>query len=231
MPASRRGIARWVILGVVGCLALVTLLFLRGPASWQRMYYPLRYRESIQTSARRHQVNPYLVAAIINAECGWDTQIESAQGAVGLMQVLPETAQQLASSKLVDAKRYPPQDLSNPDVNIEYGTAYLRYLVDRYHEIETALAAYNAGLAPCRRVGRSRAATSETAIEFPETKQYVLRGRPRQRPLRARCTRDAFERTMSDEHGTDCPRRETDRCSASCRRSSPPATSPRRSRS
>jgi peptidoglycan lytic transglycosylase len=174
MPASFRGTYRWIILGVVGFLAILTLLFLRGPASWQRMYYPLKYREFIGASAKRHQVNPYLVAAIINAESSWDPKVESAQGAVGLMQVLPSTAEQLARWEKVDAKRYPPSDLSDPQVNIEYGTAYFRYLVERYHEIETALAAYNAGL---RHVDEWAAAGGNIrdAIAFPETKHYVLR--------------------------------------------------------
>ncbi len=174
MPASFRGAHRWIILGIVGFLAILTLLFLRGPASWQRMYYPLKYRQFINASAKRHQVNPHLVAAVINAESSWDPTVESAQGAVGLMQVLPSTAEQLARWKLVDAKLYPPGDLADPEVNIEYGTAYFRYLVERYHEIETALAAYNAGL---RHADEWAAAGGDIrdAIAFPETRHYVLR--------------------------------------------------------
>ncbi len=174
MRVSPRGIGRWAILGVVGLLAVLTLLFLRGPAPWQRMYYPLQYQESIQAAAQRHQVNPYLVAAIINAESSWDPDVKSAQGAVGLMQVLPSTAEQLARWGKVDAKRYPPEKLTDPATNIEYGTAYFRYLVERYHEIETALAAYNAGL---RHADDWAAAGGNirNAIEYPETKHYVLR--------------------------------------------------------
>ncbi len=174
MRASGRRIGRWVILGVVGALALATLMFLRGPASWQRIYYPLEYREPIATSAQRHRVNPYLVAAIINSESSWDASAKSSQGAVGLMQVLPSTAEQLARWKKVDATRYPPSRLSDPEVNIEYGTAYFRYLVERYHEIETALAAYNAGL---RRADTwvKAGGNIRDAIEYPETKHYVLR--------------------------------------------------------
>jgi soluble lytic murein transglycosylase len=134
----------------------------------------LHYEEYIQASAIRHRVNPYLVAAIINAESSWETNVKSAQGAVGLMQVLPSTAEQLARWKKVDAKRYPPEDLTDPEVNIEYGTAYFRYLVERYHEIETALAAYNAGLANADEWAKTGANIRDT-IEFPETKHYVLR--------------------------------------------------------
>jgi soluble lytic murein transglycosylase len=174
MRVSRRGIGRWAVVAVVGFLAVLTLMFLRGPASWQRIYYPLRYEDYIGASAKRHQVNPYLVAAVINAESSWDTGAKSAQGAVGLMQVLPSTAEQLARWGKVDAEQFPPGDLTDPKVNIEYGTAYFRYLVERYHEIETALAAYNAGLGNADQWVESGGNIRDT-IEFPETKHYVLR--------------------------------------------------------
>jgi soluble lytic murein transglycosylase len=169
-----RSTIRWAILGVVGALALATFLFLRGPAFWQRAYYPLHYQQDIAQSSARHRVSPYLVAAIINAESGWRPQTRSAAGAVGLMQVLPSTASDLARRGSVDATRYPVAKLSDPAVNIEYGTAYVRFLVGRYHEIETALAAYNAGLRHADEWSR-KGGDIRTAIGFPETRSYVLR--------------------------------------------------------
>jgi len=169
-----RSTLRWILIGIVLSLALTTFLYLRGPSFWQRNYYPLNYRSEIAESASRHRVNPYLVAAIINAESGWKPNRKSAAGAVGLMQVLPSTAKDLAEARKVDASKYPPSALSDPAVNIEYGTAYVRYLVDRYHEIQTALAAYNAGLRHADEWAAHGGAIT-TAIEFPETKHYVLR--------------------------------------------------------
>lgn len=169
-----RGTLRWVLLGVVVALGAATVLFLRGPSFWQRQYYPLEYENLITESSARHRVNPYLVAAIINAESGWRSDRTSSAGAVGLMQILPSTAKDLERWGTVDGKRYPVSNLSDPAVNIEYGTAYVRYLVERYHEIQTVLAAYNAGL----RHADSWAAKGgdiRVAIEFPETKHYVLR--------------------------------------------------------
>jgi soluble lytic murein transglycosylase len=119
-------------------------------------------------------VSPYLVAAIINAESGWKSGRTSGAGAVGLMQVLPSTAKDLARSGKVDSAKFPATKLSDPAVNIEYGTAYVRYLVDRYHEIQTVLAAYNAGLRHADDWARQGGSIT-TAIEFPETKHYVLR--------------------------------------------------------
>jgi len=169
-----RVIVRWVLLGIVVVLGAVTVLFLRGPVFWQRQYYPLHYEAQIADSATRHKVNPELVAAVINAESSWTADTLSAAGAVGLMQVLPSTAEDLARRGQVDAKRYPPGALAEPDVNIEYGTAYLRYLVGRYHEVETALAAYNAGLRHADDWA-AKGGNIRTAIAFPETKHYVLR--------------------------------------------------------
>ena len=170
----KRTLVRASIAGVVVLLAVATALFLRGPAFWQRVYYPLGYRAQIADSSARHRVSPYLVAAIINAESSWKPSTRSAAGAVGLMQVLPSTAQDLARRGTVDATKFPPANLSDPAVNIEYGTAYVRFLVGRYHEIQTALAAYNAGLRHADEWARE-GGDIRTAIQFPETKQYVLR--------------------------------------------------------
>jgi soluble lytic murein transglycosylase len=169
-----RGAVRWLIMGVVVVLGVVTLLFVRGPAMWQRQYYPLSYEAQIADSAARHRVNPYLVAAVINAESGWGADRVSGAGAIGLMQVMPQTARDLAAAKRVDKKRFPPDKLRDAATNIEYGTAYIRYLVDRYHEIEMALAAYNAGLTRVDEWAK-KGGNIRSAIEFPETKQYVLK--------------------------------------------------------
>lgn len=155
-------------------LALVTALFLRGPAVWQRQYYPLRHESVIQAAADRHSVSPYLIAAVIHAESGWDPTARSAVGAQGLMQVMPSTAVELAARGIVDPEQFPPSELDNVEVSVEYGTAYLRYLVERYHEIETALAAYNAGLANVDEWAREGGDIREQ-IEFPATRHFVLK--------------------------------------------------------
>jgi soluble lytic murein transglycosylase len=165
---------RWVIGGVVVALAVLTFLFLRGPDAWQRRYYQLEHVESIAQAADRHDVSPFLIAAVIEAESDWDPAARSAAGAVGLMQVMPSTAEELARRGLVDADEFDPGALGSPEANIEYGAAYLRFLVERYHEIETALAAYNAGLANADAWSRQGGDIREQ-IEFPETRHFVLK--------------------------------------------------------
>jgi len=185
---ARNGIFVWYRLVIIGALALmagVTFMFLRGPDFWQRLHYPLpeEYRSMIADSAQRHRVNPYLVAAIIQGESKWRSGAVSSAGAVGLMQVLPSTAADLdhaVAARFVSSA----QKLTDPATNIEFGTAYFRLLVERYNEIEPALAAYNAGM---RNVDEWVAEGSDIrdAIEFPETRHYVLR------VMRAK---DAYER-------------------------------------
>jgi soluble lytic murein transglycosylase len=186
MPAWRS--RTWLRAGiglVLLALAAVTFLFVRGPATWQRRFYPLSYVEAIESSSTRHEVNPYLVASVIKAESDWRPSARSVAGAAGLMQVMPATAEELARRGVVDRDEFPPERLDDPVVGIEYGTAYLRYLVERYHEIEIALAAYNAGLANADTWAR-QGGDIRDHIEFPETKHFVLkvsRGRERYEEL------------------------------------------------
>jgi soluble lytic murein transglycosylase len=171
---SPLAVYRLLLVGVVVALAGLTFLFLRGPDAWQRRYYQLDHQKQIAESAERHRVNPNLVAAVIEAESDWQADAMSTAGAQGLMQVMPSTAEELARRGRVDEKKYPASRLSDPAVNIEYGTAYLRYLVERYHEVETALAAYNAGLANAD-LWSARGGDIRRQIEFPETRFFVLK--------------------------------------------------------
>jgi soluble lytic murein transglycosylase-like protein len=80
-------------------------------------------------------VDPALVKAVISTESGWNPRAVSRKGAVGLMQVIPETAQRFGVSNPYD-----------PEQNVEAGTTYLKALLDRYNgDLEKSLAAYNAG--------------------------------------------------------------------------------------
>jgi soluble lytic murein transglycosylase len=162
------------IAGVIAVLGLLAFLGARGPAWFQRFYYPLKYRGEIAAAARRHEVNPYLIAAVIKAESDFDPNTRSRVGAVGLMQVMPKTAEDMVRKSLVATSVVVGKGLTDPAANIEYGAAYLRYLVDRYHEVETVLAAYNAGLRHADEWS-AEGGDIRDAIGFPETKQHVLK--------------------------------------------------------
>lgn len=107
-----------------------------------QVLYPLKYKQEIETAGYVNHVAPELLASLINEESSFDNLCESRAGAIGLMQLMPATAQWLASKMQVDfsvAKLYEPQ------YNINMGAYYLRYLLDRFGDEYTALCAYNAG--------------------------------------------------------------------------------------
>jgi peptidoglycan lytic transglycosylase len=116
-------------------------------------------------------------AAVIYAESKFEPRPSSA-GAEGLMQILPETAYYLAH--LSGGRTFTAADLATPEINVAYGSYYLRYLLDHYAGNEMlAVAAYNGGLANVDRwVARARASGNRLAIgsiPFPETREYVQR--------------------------------------------------------
>jgi soluble lytic murein transglycosylase len=163
-----------VRLATVGVLALAAAAFglyvyETEPRWYERLRYPLRYEEIIRGHAENYGLEPQLVAAVIYQESKFDADAESPSGAVGLMQLLPSTGQGIADRTGGDAWR--PEDLHNPELNVRYGSWYLRHLLDKYGGDEMlALAAYNAGQA---NVDRWRAAGS--GIRFDETRHYVER--------------------------------------------------------
>ncbi len=145
------------------------------PASTaNRLLYPVHHAQEIQQSARRHGVDEDLVCAVIKCESGWDEGAVSHVGAVGLMQVMLETAQDLAAMGVVDGGAYPVSDLSDPRVNIEYGCAYLGYLQENLSSREEVIAAYNAGLGAVQG-WISNGGTIPEDIEYGETRAYLTR--------------------------------------------------------
>jgi soluble lytic murein transglycosylase len=130
---------------------------------------PLRHEDIIRQQARDKQLDPALVAAVIYGESKFRDRTSNA-GAVGLMQVLPATADFVA--RKTGGSDFEHDDLSNPQINISYGCWYLRYLLDRYDDNEVAaVAAYNAGH---RRVDRwGGEALGLADIRFPETQGYT----------------------------------------------------------
>jgi soluble lytic murein transglycosylase len=146
------------------------------PAWYARLWYPLEHEEAIRAEARRNGLDPALVAAVIEAESGFVPDSRSARGAVGLMQVLPQTARFVTG--LPRRPSPPPTALSQPAPNIAYGTRYLAYLVQQHGSVDVAVAAYNAGetnverwLASARRRGEHLRLPQD--LPFPETRGYV----------------------------------------------------------
>lgn len=176
---NRRGsFLRWYRvfpLTVVLIFGLVSFAFAFAPSLLFKSMYPLRYEEEITASAASHGVDPYLVAAVIRSESSWDPEASSHQGARGLMQLMPETAQDMVAKGLVDGKRYSYENLEDPAINIEYGCAYLSYLLTYFNgATDRAIAAYNAGMGNVDGWAKQDKLL-HNAITFPETQAYLVR--------------------------------------------------------
>jgi soluble lytic murein transglycosylase len=139
-----------------------------NPPWFERIRYPLRYSEFIRVHANEHGLDPALVAAVVYQESKFSTRAKSGSGAIGLMQLTPETAHGIAVR--THGSAFHTADLYNAEINIRYGAWYLKNLFDKYGSERLVLAAYNAGQG---NVDRWRAAG--IGIQYPETRAYVAR--------------------------------------------------------
>jgi len=146
----------------------------------QELTLPLRHEDVIRQQAREKDVDAALIAAVIYSESKFSDSTSSA-GARGLMQITPEAANEI--ERLSGGTTFSLKDLSDPEINIRYGTFLLRELLDRYEgDVVAALAAYNAGPANADRWGGSGLQIEE--IPFPETRAYVEEVLDKQRAYR-----------------------------------------------
>lgn len=148
-------------------LAAAALTVWKSEPVWlDRLRYPLEYETILTTHARNYDLDPALLAAVIYTESRFRADARSSAGALGLMQLLPETGEAIALRTGGD--RFVVTDLLDPELNVRYGSWYLRELLRRYHDASTALAAYHAGQG---NVDRWRA--RGVGIQFAETRAYV----------------------------------------------------------
>lgn len=137
----RKGTALAVVLALIVCAAVG--LWAAAPMIGQQAY-PLKYVDEIAFNAAKYGLNPYLVAAVIRTESGFDPDAVSAAGARGLMQLMPETGEWVAEK--IGVSDYSDSMLFDPSVNIQFGCWYLSFLEERFDDKpDLVAAAYNAG--------------------------------------------------------------------------------------
>ena len=177
---SRPAVRRRVVAGLVvaGVLAVAGLaLYPTLHHAVKEITLPLRHEDIIRQQAARKHLDPALIAAVIYAESKFNAR-DSATGAKGLMQIQPDTARFIARRS--GGAQFQVADLAQPQVNIAYGSYYLRYLLDRYDGNATlAVAAYNGGETNVDKwigaAGRGRTGFRAQDIPFMETRAYVQR--------------------------------------------------------
>jgi soluble lytic murein transglycosylase len=163
-------IRRFILVLILVAAVSVGFVYLRTgePTFIDRVRYPLRYEQIVRGHARNYHLDPALVAAVIYQESKFRPRAKSSSGAIGLMQLKPETAEGIAIR--TGGTQFRTSDLYDPEINIRYGSWYLRHLLDKYGDEKSALAAYNAGQ---RNVDRWR--DEGKGIQFSETRAYVDR--------------------------------------------------------
>jgi soluble lytic murein transglycosylase len=154
------------VLGLAALAAAVLYVEETKPAWYGKIRYPLAYEHVIRGHAQNYELDAALIAAVIYRESKFDADARSRSGAIGLMQLLPDTARGIAVH--TGGRDFVVEDLLDPEINVRYGSFYLRRLLRKYEDERLALAAYNAGQA---NVDEWLAADGE--IAFAETRQYV----------------------------------------------------------
>lgn len=140
-----------------------------SPRGLARLFYPDAYADLIEVQAERWGLDPFLLFAVVRQESGFNPLAHSRAGAIGLMQVMPETARWLSQIE----PSLPRGTLWDPEVNLAFGAAYLSRLLERYEgDLSLALAAYNAGPSAVDR-WRRRAGEDWLRVAYPETRAYV----------------------------------------------------------
>src|ERR671910_2332822 len=170
----RVGLLAFAVVACCVLLAIVVRPF--ADKAVQEFSLPLRHEDIIRQQAAQKGLDPSLIAGVIYVESRFRDQTSHA-GAKGLMQILPSTADYIARKS--GGTAFEEGDLATPQINIAYGSWYLRYLLQHYHGNELlALAAYNAGEGKVdewyrEASGRGEDFEAATHIPFPETRSYV----------------------------------------------------------
>jgi soluble lytic murein transglycosylase len=158
-------------------IGFILILFMNSTFIGKKIY-PIYYQKEIKASAEKHNIDPFLIAALIRVETNYKYHLESSKGAMGLMQIMPDTASWIAETAKIQA--FNPADLLKADVNIFLGAWYMNWLTKHYSgNMIYAIAAYNAGQGNVNQWknngvwdGRE---TSLDHIPFGETRHYVQR--------------------------------------------------------
>jgi soluble lytic murein transglycosylase len=164
-----------IALIIVGALA-VSIIAELGISFVEREMHPIEYEEYVTKYASEYNIPEYIIYAIINVESGFDPEATSHVGAMGLMQMMPDTFTWLSSAEHL-GENLSPTSLYEPEVSIRYGVYYLRYLFDKFHDWNNVYAAYNGGEGNVAKwLEDSRYSDGKgnlTYVPFKETRNYV----------------------------------------------------------
>lgn len=143
---------------------------------FMKKMYPLGYSEIVTKEAAENDIDPALVYSVIKVESNFNSDAKSSAGAIGLMQLTPDTFEWL-QTKLKSDNSYTEQDLYTPEINIRYGCKFLSILMQKYGNERTALCAYNAGIGTVNSWLKNAQISSDgcslDSIPYKETRNYA----------------------------------------------------------
>ncbi len=163
---------RVFLFSVISVLSACLICF--GFVCKNAYFYPVKFKDEIVATAEKFDIEPFLIASVINVESSFNQNAQSNKGAVGLMQVLPSTAEWVCQ-KL--GREFDEENLFDPAENILIGSFYLSYLIEYFDNQSLAICAYNAGMGNVKKWLSSEEfssdGTSLKEIPFKETKNYL----------------------------------------------------------
>ncbi len=143
-----------------------------------KVFYPLKYTDNVEKYAKEYNVEESLIFALIKAESNFKEEAVSHKDAIGLMQIMEETAIDVAKKYDINIdENNAKEEILNTDNNINIGTKYLSVLLEKYKNVEVAVAAYNAGIGTVDKwIEQGTIKADGTDIEnvpYKETNNYV----------------------------------------------------------
>lgn len=180
---KKGGKVKVVIISIVAIALAVTAVFAAThfykttENNLEKSAYPLEYTDLVNKAAKEYNLQPALIYGVIHTESRFNPDAGSSVGAVGLMQIMPETFDWL-QEKRGEAGKYTTEDLYTPSVNIDYGSYLLRYFLDYYGNEKCAVAAYNAGFEVSNWLEDSNCSPDGMTLDvipYPETSEYVVK--------------------------------------------------------
>ena len=155
--------------------AVSTLILFWVSRAVIKFIYPLKYENIVENVAQKYNVEKPLIYAIIKCESDFEEKAESFAGALGLMQITPDTFKWL--EKYTHNHYISKEDMLNPENNIECGTLFISVLLERYKNLDVSLSAYNAGIKTIdgwlKEKENSPDGKTLNNIPYGETKKYV----------------------------------------------------------
>ncbi len=163
-------VGAWILI-FFSCVAFI----LGAYNLFQTFTHPLKFKTEIVECAQNCELPPELIASVINVESSFKKSAKSNKNAIGLMQVKLTTANYI--NDLFNLNHITEEELFHPKTNIEYGSNYLKYLIVKFKDVNTALASYNAGETRVRSwLSSNEYSTDGTSLKyipFEETRNYV----------------------------------------------------------